>query len=75
MTKDELVTLIRDHKDYEGHVDEFELADILLAAGESEGMEKDAERWRMLPAFLEDHQINYVKLLRDIDAAIAKEPK
>jgi hypothetical protein len=31
----------------------------------------DAARWRMLPAFLEEHQIDYVKLLRDIDSAIA----
>jgi chromosome segregation ATPase len=32
--------------------------------------DRDAERWRKLPAFLEDYQIDYVNLLRDIDAAI-----
>jgi hypothetical protein len=32
--------------------------------------EADAERWRMLPAFLEKHQINYVLLKRDIDEAM-----
>jgi hypothetical protein len=46
MTKDELVTIIRDHKnkDWEGRVDEFELADSILAAGASEcaDAEKDA---------------------------------
>lgn len=31
---------------------------------------KDAERWRMLPAFLEEYQIDYVGLLDDVDAAI-----
>ena len=36
---------------------------------ENEALREDAERWRMLPAFLEKHQINYVMLLRDIDSA------
>lgn len=31
----------------------------------------DAERWRMLPAFYEEYQINGLKLMRDIDAAMA----
>ena len=31
----------------------------------------DAARWRMLPALLEDHQIDSMKLHRDIDAAMA----
>ena len=30
----------------------------------------DAARWRMLPAFLEKYQIEYVSLLRDINAEI-----
>lgn len=34
--------------------------------------EVDAERWRMLPAFLEEFQIEYVGLLRAIDAEIAQ---
>ena len=34
----------------------------------------DAERWRKVPAFLEDYQIDYVNLLRDIDAAIRTPP-
>jgi len=33
-------------------------------------LEKDAGRWRMVPAFLEDHQIDYVRLVRDIDTAM-----
>ena len=33
-------------------------------------LEKDAGRWRMLPAFLEDHQIDYVRLVCDIDTAM-----
>lgn len=39
-----------------------------------EACAKDAERWNTLPAFLEKYQINYVALLRDIDATI-KEKK
>lgn len=35
----------------------------------------DAKRWRMLPAFIQDHQIDYLRLLRDIDAAIAAQAK
>jgi hypothetical protein len=31
---------------------------------------KDAARWCMLPAFIEEHQIDYVRLCRQIDAAI-----
>ncbi len=38
---------------------------------EQPGDAEDAARWRMLPAFLGDYQINYVGLIRDIDAAIA----
>lgn len=45
---------------------ESELAQL---RAEGEGMREDAERWRTLPAFLEKHQINYVMLLADIDAA------
>jgi hypothetical protein len=36
---------------------------------------KDAVRWRMLPGFLEEHQINYLRLLRDIDAALSEHTK
>lgn len=35
---------------------------------------KDAARWCMLPAFLEKYQINYLALLRDIDAALKDTP-
>ncbi|MEM5429366.1 hypothetical protein [Cupriavidus oxalaticus] len=34
---------------------------------------RDAARWRMLPAFFEEYQINALKLLRDIDAAIQQD--
>ena len=49
-------------------------ARIAALESENEALREDAERWRTLPAFLEKHQINYVMLLRDIDAA-RKEPK
>ena len=42
---------------------------VAALESENEALREDAERWRMLPAFLEKHQINYVMLLRDIDAA------
>ena len=42
---------------------------IAALEAENVALREDAERWRMLPAFLEKHQINYVMLLRDIDAA------
>lgn len=35
-------------------------------------LERDAERWRELPAWIEKYQINYVLLLQDIDAARTK---
>lgn len=38
---------------------------------EAEQEAEDSKRWRMLPAFLEEHQIDYLLLLRDIDGAIA----
>lgn len=44
--------------------DAEDLQDLLVMA-------TDAARWQMLPAFLEKYQINYVALLRDIDAARA----
>lgn len=34
---------------------------------------RDAERWRMLPAFLEEFEISYLRLEDAIDAAIAAE--
>ena len=36
---------------------------------ENAELRADADRWRMLPAFLEEYQINYVRLLSAIDAA------
>lgn len=35
-----------------------------------EAAERDAARWRMLPAFLEEFQINYVRLILAIDDAL-----
>lgn len=35
-----------------------------------EELTRDAERWNMLPAFLEKYQLDYVGLKADIDAAI-----
>ena len=35
------------------------------------GDAEDAARWRMLPAFFEEYQIDAMKLYRDIDAARA----
>ena len=35
------------------------------------GDAEDAKRWRMLPAFFEEYQIDAMKLYRDIDAARA----
>tara|TARA_R110000868_G_C10366865_1_gene717934 strand:- start:113 stop:424 length:312 start_codon:yes stop_codon:yes gene_type:complete len=32
-------------------------------------LEADAGRWRALPEFLEEHQIDYMRLLRQVDAA------
>lgn len=34
---------------------------------------RDAERWRMLPAYFYEYQIDAMKLYRDIDAAIAQQ--
>jgi len=53
---------------YESRIATLESENAALRA-EVEGMREDAERWRTLPAFLEKHQINYVMLLADIDAA------
>jgi hypothetical protein len=39
---------------------------------ENAALRADAERWRELPAWLEKYQIDYIGLLRDIDAARAK---
>lgn len=44
-------------------------AEVAALRAEVEALREDAERWRTLPAFLEKHQINYVMLLADIDAA------
>lgn len=39
---------------------------------ENDALREDAERWGMLPAVAEDHQIDLMRLYRDIDAARAK---
>ena len=46
-----------------------------LALAECERLRADAERWEMLPAFLEEYQIDYVKLITDIDAMLAARAK
>ena len=53
-------------------------ADAALTAAYADGRSdqhaedgQNAARWRMLPAFLSDHQIDYMRLLREIDGAIA----
>lgn len=51
--------------------DEFRKIMCAAPTTEQPGDAEDAARWRMLPAFLGDYQINYVGLIRDIDAAIA----
>jgi len=38
-----------------------------------EDVVRDAERWRMLPAFLEEFEISYLRLEDAIDAAIERE--
>jgi hypothetical protein len=43
-------------------------------AAQEPGDAKDAARWRMLPAFFEEYQINAMKLYRDIDEALAAQP-
>ena len=48
-------------------------AEITRLRAELAEARKDAERWRILPAFFEEYQINGLKLFNDIDAAIAKE--
>ncbi len=47
------------------------IADAILALPEIQELVRDAERWRTLPSALEEHQINYLKLVKDIDAEIA----
>lgn len=44
---------------------------LYTAPQPSPASQGDAARWRMLPAFIEQYQIDYVELLRDIDAARA----
>ncbi|WP_250518632.1 hypothetical protein [Caballeronia sp. ATUFL_M1_KS5A] len=87
MTKDELVMLIRDHKDYGGHIDEFELADSLLSASIADTAKEMAhDAWK--PAFDERHEFDvypehFMSGMRNEFAAgwhaalkaIAKEPK
>lgn len=45
---------------------------IDAAREELAGLTADAESWRMLPAFLEDHQIDFMRLSRDIDGALGR---
>lgn len=50
------------------------LLDRLEAAErERDELRKDAERWRAIPAFVEDYQINYLAFERDIDEFVAQE--
>lgn len=44
-------------------------ARIAALEAENARLREDAERWRMVPAFLEKYQLDYVGLLADIDAA------
>ena len=39
------------------------------AEAERDALREDAERWRTLPMFIDDYQINYVRLKEEIDAA------
>ena len=49
------------------------LYDLIAEAREElAGLTSDAESWRMLPAFLEDHQIDFMRLSRDIDGALGR---
>lgn len=45
---------------------------IDAAREELAALTTDAESWRMLPAFLEDHQIDFMRLSRDIDGALGR---
>lgn len=38
-------------------------------------LERDAARWRMLPAFFEEFQIDGLRLLREIDEELAERAK
>ncbi len=65
-------------KDCEVSHQEFERqlrARVLELEKKCEADAKNAARWRMLPAFLEKYQIEYVGLIRDIDAALAEQEK
>lgn len=46
------------------------LAAATKAAPAAQGDALDAARWRMLPAFFHEYQIDALKLFHDIDAAI-----
>lgn len=48
----------------------LDVARVIYLLDHIAALEKDAGRWRMVPAFLEDHQIDYVRLVRDIDTAM-----
>jgi hypothetical protein len=49
-----------------------ELQSVSPAAANTDAL--DAARWRLLPAFIEEHQINYVSLVRQIDAELQRTP-
>lgn len=80
----ELSYLLRTHVEKGDPVDVANFCAFLSARGEgiaakpqeaapvAQGDAEDAARWRMLPAFIEAHQIDYVRLLNDIDAARSK---
>ena len=75
----ELDSLLHGHADAANKASLCDLVSIVKCAVEKRGAPLlaapadalDAVRWRMLPALLEDHQIDSMKLRRDIDAAIA----
>jgi hypothetical protein len=48
-------------------------AAILAATERAEKAEKDAARWRALPAFLEEFQIDYVNLIHAVDQYLKDE--
>lgn len=57
---------LREQAPYVGLIDD-ELIELLDHIAQ---LEKDAERWNMIPAVAEDHQINLMQFYRDIDTAM-----
>lgn len=46
----------------------------VLQSPEVQAWKRDAERWRMLPAFAEEYQLPMLRLFDQIDAAMEKQP-